>query len=576
MTFSKTKKSIIFLTATRKREWVPNPKTTNSLNPFLLPKWPLSINLNRRGAVSAPATKSMKKYFEPIIIIFLTVLIISLSFYPTIDKFLNAPKNTVYIGTHNYVLDYSTYLYKITLGQKGQFFTKELHTTESQPGSLSHIYFVLAGLLTSPFNIPPYIVYHLLRLISALIFAASVYWFVSLFAKNSFQRIALFFLSYVSAGFPRILKALDGSFSLHLYLSEWSGFDVIRRSAFLPHSLMQNSLTLLTIGLFIKYEKNPQRKYLILAGTLLFITNLFSPFHSTLVLLSYFIYSLYKLKLKRLLLLLTFYLPSLIYVQHSFNFGVLALAKKWEAETVRPIDFTNYSLGLGPIFFLGIIGIILSLKSKGYKNFSLIFITLTTFALLFILPLDKILGINNFRLLGIPLHVFLGILSFYALSRFKKVLIIILIIFFLPTIPTYYLSISQLKNEYAEGGYPYNIFLPVNYYQGINWIKENTDYKKDIILSRLLTGNLIPGLTGNRVYLGHPIGTLQFAQKIETANQFFENKMSTDQAKKFLSENSISYIYYSYDEYLPPDLTKYPFLIKVYTNLDVNIYQFSP
>lgn len=526
----------------------------------------------------------MKKYFEPLIIILLTTFIISLSFYPTIDKFLNAPKNTTYIGTHNFILDYSIYLSVITQGQQGNLLARELHTGELHPGSLVHIYYLLAGYLTGPFKIPPYIVYHLLRLISAFIFAGSVYWFVSLFAKNSFQRIALFFLTYASAGIPRLLKAPDGTLSSTLYFSSWSGFDVIRRSAFLPHGLMQNSLMLLTIGLFIKYEGNFQRKYLILAGIILFITNLFSPFHSGLALLSYFVYSLIKLKpnnfkriLKNLLLLLTFFLPTYIYIQHAFSQGVLAWLKKWDAGALELIDFKNYFLGLGPIFFLGIIGLLIAIRKKGCKNFFLVFFTVITLVFLFTLKLDKLLGVNNFKFLGIPLHVFLGILSFYTLSalfsRFKKVIIAVLIIFFLQSIPTFYIAFTQLKNEYVISGYPYNVFLPITYYQGIVWIKENTNPQTDIVLSKLLSGNLVPALAGNRVYLGHPVSTINYGQKLETANRFFENSMSTDQAKKFLSENSIAYIFYSYDEYISPDLNKYPFLLKVYSNPDVNIYK---
>lgn len=503
----------------------------------------------------------MKKFAEPLAIISIIVIVISLSFIPLIKASASAPPNTVFTMVHNYILDYYIYLYHIAQGQNGNLISYELHTSEPHIGTLTRIEYTLPTFIISPLKLPPYIVYHYLRLFYAIFFALSVYYFVSLFAKNSFQRIFLFFLSYASAGFIKITTEGPTTFITHL-----TQIDAMRRSTFIPHYTLSNGLFLFILAFIFKNRVAP-------AAVLLFFLTLINPFHSIIILIVLSIsFVLRKFSLRNLLFLLLSFLPSFLYVFFVYSQEPLSIIKVWESKQFDDFafNFKNYLLTIGPIIFLSPFGALIALKKGGLKNISIVVITIIIYIFLSSTKLFFITGISNFRFYGFPTFVFLGIFAFYTINLIKKpfvkhalfaIMIIISSFFYL----TVY---RQISSEFKN--YPYNAYIPKELHDGFLWIKNNS-LQNDIVLTRFITGNMLPAFSARRVFIGHQITTINFPQKLALVEKFYTNQMTAPEAQKFLKDNNITLVFVGLEE-SSINVNQYPFLKPAYKNSSTTIY----
>ncbi len=336
-------------------------------------------------------------------------------------------------------------------------------------------------------------------------------------------------------------------------------------------------------------------------------------------------------------LLLT--LPSSLYIYWVFKVTVWKVVADWEASQWFPIPLSEYSLGTGPLFFLAIPAVffvILSVAkdllrmqekfsnelrdsspsqtrlrmttSENLKYYLLVSVPFLTLFALFS-PLAKSVGLLNFRFLGIPLQVFWGVLggltvvwlakkiaTFLCHSRaggnlynnylnrfpirsgmtgkiYKSSLVILSLLIFLPTLPSYLVS---LKTQDAEFTPPvnFNIYAPKNFYAGLLWLEKNTS-PEDLVFSDITIGNLIPAYSGNYVYVGHSVSTVNYYNKLKEVAKFYQTVMPPSQARKFLLDRSAKYVVWSYDEHGHcGDQTKYAsFLILRFSNPDIQIYE---
>ena len=140
-------------------------------------------------------------------------------------------------------------------------------------------------------------------------------------------------------------------------------------------------------------------------------------------------------------------------------------------------------------------------------------------------------------------------------------------------------NVYVLANDvllYQNNSYPY-FYLADDYSQAMAWLKNNTNWN-DVVLSEEVNGNFIPGMSGRKVYLGHGVETVDYENKKEKVEWFWEKDEESDKKKEFLAENGIIYLFYSEAEKelgsFNPENKKY--LKAVFRNQTVTIYQFIP
>lgn len=552
----------------------------------------------------------------------LSLTMLTVAFIPFFYYISVTPKGSIFYLLHNNLFDFPMFVSVIRQAQEGHLTQVQRLTSEPQFGTWVHMFYLVVGWITGPLRIEPAIAYHLSRFVTGFLLMYVFYLFIRLFFKDKITRIAVFFLTVFAGGFPNI------KYDHKFYLIEWpfmgffTGFDVVRRAAFLPHGMMRDVLFLAIIIFWIKLLETKRRIFLWLTVFCGFFLGFHSPIHSL------FIYAITGLLCGILLLkdlaaksgfktsagnilgyivyvLLT--IPSSIYLYWVFENSPWKVVKEWEAPQHPIFPLSEYAMGVGPLFFMSIptilfflvkfINFLISnvisfvnrkpLADCGFnfvKYYFLIIVVAVTLPFLFTYFGNSI-GLTNFRFLGVPLQVFFGVsggMFLVSLAKmvngkniagYHQLLVFLSLLIFIIISPTYIVSYSM---QFKENMPPiaFNIYPRLTYFEGLKWLRNNTE-RDDIVLSDMATGNWIPAYAGNTVYLGHPVSTIEAPRKKEEVVTFYKTQVTAETAYRFLKDKNIKYVIWSYDEWAyggNPD--KYGgFLQLMFGNADMRIYK---
>ena len=118
-----------------------------------------------------------------------------------------------------------------------------------------------------------------------------------------------------------------------------------------------------------------------------------------------------------------------------------------------------------------------------------------------------------------------------------------------------------------------NIFIPDEGWQAIKFVKENIA-QNSVILSNWFTGNVLPAHAPVISFTGHHVHTKDFFEKNRQTELFYDSKMTESQAKEFLSNNKIQYVFFGLGEMKTYSQTlSYSFLKEIYNKDFYRIYQ---
>ena len=292
----------------------------------------------------------------------------------------------------------------------------------------------------------------------------------------------------------------------------------------------------------------------------------------------------------------------------------------WEKKLQFPLDREIIG-ALGILVPFSIIGIITSIKSKSFEK---IFISCWLLTPILLLPFSSRIGISNIRLIqGLP-YLSLAITSIIGINylntlvkrlfplirvsltlnnktgdaregshtemyrsmgnssgrtririmrnSFLKNLFLIaaLILFSIFTYPSLSWSLKdQIREFWPIFG---NVYIDNRLNNAFAFINKN--YPKDTnTLSTFYSGNFLPAYTHTRSFIGHSGYTNNIEEKEQLVKIFFENKMSSQEAKSFILSNNIALIYQGpeekpiYNDYLYPKI-----LTPVYDREEVTLY----
>lgn len=579
----------------------------------------------------------MVKYKE-IIFGLLIIFFLLFSFYPTIfelsaSRRLRDPARE-FILEHNYYWpDYNLYLSKIRQGLEGRLTALERYTGEAHRGSFVQIFYLFLGQTGRLFQLSPNYAYLLGRIILSPLLLVVIILLVNHYFKNIIWQMISLIVILSSGSFPRFYTDPTGALQIGRFMEWWSNIDAIQRITFIPHIMFGQVVSLYLLYKLTMKSNNATRrtgrqamKQLILFIMLGNAVGLvFPPSLITLdgvILLTLLIqivkskiknqrsYSSVKLKALNFELGFDFYtlrfalfiistLPSLLYL--FFITKILPWSALVIFHRTHPmmIPFWDYILGTGPIFFLGLAGAVWSVLKRDRQYQPIIFWVMVTFffAVIFTHLKDQ----SPLRFTQTGLFIPLGLLTsyfFYQLFHLSdlsnlshlgksalKTIVIFSICFYL-LLNFFMMKVSlnwqisfisqRLGANVPAVPYPPQTMYPLTkWMEGIRWLEKNTQ-KNDVVLAQITAGNFIPAYSGNTVYFGQS-NTVDYDNKQERLVRFFSGKMTSVEAKKFLDQGRIKYIFYSVQEKeLLPDQSitdQYLFLNKIFNNDIVQIFR---
>ncbi len=528
---------------------------------------------------------------EEVLIICISLIFLYFSIFPTLNFYFKTPADSVYTFLHNSVSDYPYYISFIRQGISGRTTAIDQFTTEPQTASLIHIFYVGLGTFGKIFPFSPTIIYFLSRIILGIVFLLAGYWFVSFFLKKSWERILAFIFFISSAGFSQTINVEKG-FSIQPYLFWWTEIDPLRRITFIPHFLFGHIGFIAILLLLLYLFKTQKPHFLIIATILGLVVGLSHPPSLGMI---YYIFGAYlvigifsagirsfKINLIYFLIFVVLTIPSLLYIYNITNNVFPWTLMKVQESLFYAISLKEYILSFGPIFILGIFGILLSFSKKEFS-----ILTLWIIIDVVMIPLSKIIAFTplsikiptfaNIRFLSMSLQLPLAVLSVYFLgfikNRFNQRLFWITIGAY--TILTFIMYPTSWQTQLIDFSQVRQFVYPKkSLVEAFTYLDKNTT-ADEAVLADADSSLLLPLFAKNKVYFGQSIYTYQNELKRKNTNLFFQGELKDCQSFEFLSEGRISYILISEKQQLEKLKAK-KFLSPLFNNNDINIYKFNP
>lgn len=533
---------------------------------------------------------------EPIIIILVILLVVTLNMTAFVYRSFTTPPGRNFVGTQFYSDDYAIYVSHIKQGQQGAWQIKDKFTSEPHNSSLVHEEYLLWGKLTGLLGIPAILSYHLARLLGALGLLTVFYLFLlKIFPKvnEAGLRIVSFILGTLSAGFLERVGGIKQP-----YLAWLTDLDITQRFAPVPHYLLG------FIGLFLvfsslhqlinKFDKKTLKKSFLtlvsasLIGTfalpssffvILSVLAIFGLFNLGLFILKRGKEPLRALRLSIItgLVLALVNLPTIIYYQFALKYSIWSIILELERFNRGVFTFKDCLLALGPIAFLAPLGLLAIKKRMKLLSFLIAWV-LTVFGWSFWLA--DLVGLNPTRFLQALVYIPLSILATLGLSQVAKkitqkyqvrFLLIITGLIILIGLPTSQVSLKSQLDMYVDHTdliYPEDFFL-----EAYRFLEEKTK-SNQVVLALYQSGNHFPFLSGNTTYLGHLQGTLNYDRKAGRASAFYSGVLPEKEAQEFLTKGGISFVFWGPQEKsIGSKIENYSFLKPIYQTPQVTIFK---
>ena len=116
--------------------------------------------------------------------------------------------------------------------------------------------------------------------------------------------------------------------------------------------------------------------------------------------------------------------------------------------------------------------------------------------------------------------------------------------------PAAFLLLAALTNVYLFGWrfvelsrHDYPFYLHRDEVAAMEWLERETP-PDEVVLSSFVVGHFLPGLTGDRAFLGNAVMTLDFNRKREMVTAFFGNGMTDVERAALLRRYGVRYVFY--------------------------------
>lgn len=518
--------------------------------------------------------------------ILFTVLIIGFNNLPVALGYLNQKDNLVYLGRRDInSQDVYTYVAFIEQARQGRVLFENLYTSEPQIPSLIRPSYVLIGTVARFTGLSSITAYHVFRIIFSLIFCFVLFSFLKRFFARDKDRVIAYIVVLTSAGIGFFVKGLAPG-STDLWMPESITFLSLAEA---PHFIFSQILMLVGFMTYLMALEKKKMLFCVFSAGSFLLLSFEHPFNLFVTGITLGVFSLwYLVKTKEWrsgavvgtgIILCTTILGIFYQWLGTVQNPIL---RSWAQESVlNSPTVHNYIYGYGLLLIFAFFGIEKALKEKGRDQILLIvWIAVAAVLLYSPFPFQRRFSEG----LHLPLAIFatVGLLS--VSQHFSKlsikiaqeyvtygVLVVFILILAATPVDRVLNDIAVISQDSPAGYYQHLLSSEID---AITFLRKTTG-SRDIILTNWFYGNLVPGLTGRKVYIGHKVQSPFFDKKVEKMNRFLL-ETNPKKATAFLKEAGVTYIFLGKNDSMlsygfKPDSKSY--LTKVYDRDDVAIYR---
>jgi len=480
----------------------------------------------------------VKRWYQPLLIFFITLLVTFVYRFPDVYAYLSTPPGMVFLGQDSWFdpQDINTYVGVIHYSQSGHFLLPNLWTAlPNQP----IVFFSIEQLLGYIFrNVQPYFLFWLASVVCG-----------ALLVIGMFCLIRKTITSPLLAGLTTIAVSLGGGFGIFLYpaiaSSDITNSITFYETFFKPHEAI--SLLCYFYGIIAFYDvfmytpSHKNKKTITSMSVALAIAFLIYPYLIATYLLTtipFAIFSKIKIRINDLVLLLILPLLSVLFVayQLSVNPGFYAPVMQYLTTAPLPTVF-GYGILL-PLFLVQLF--MKKTQFMKYLNWWIIASLLLAFlpfgpgkiflrGLFFPLVLLAVLQLQILlkKLELVPLRYFYWMLFFVLVCMTNSY------IFYLRT------TIIQTPQVLDV------IYMPEDEFAVFSYLNQHTNPGSGVLASGIMS-NLIPAYTDDRSCIGSLWSfNATYDTELNTVNAFYAGRPVS---KKYLKQQNISYVLWGPNE----------------------------
>jgi hypothetical protein len=506
------------------------------------------------------------------------------------------------------VVDYNSHLAKMWQGARGQWDYHLLFTHEPHRGlPLVQGFYVALGALAhlTPFTLP--LVYHIARLLLTFGMVVALWAFARHFFEQPRERwLALLFGTVVS-GWSWLLLFIDPAMSRQVSPIEFWLTDAYNLfgALFMPHfaaAVILQIVIVLSFEAWVRHSNRqdtedagtvkqsagpaPVRQLVILTLALAadaivqpYIVLLLLPLLVTLA--AYYVFSAKRLSLRRalwLLIPLGVHAALVLYQYIIINGDPVWANFTQQNQTLSPL-VTYYVLGYLPFILPMALGLRVFMVGEADDRWWLPLIWVGFVAMLLYAPFPT----QRRYLLGVQTP--LAIMAAYGwsrgvLPRLKRSYRPLLTAVYLTLAGVALLGIWFANTAATTPKQNASLYYSPDELRAFDWLRGDDPTHERVVLTTFSpdgtgSGGRLVAATGQRVFLGHWIETLNFEKKVEQVRQFYDPATADTWRQDFLKQIGAGYVWY--DEYArqigtwnPADA---PYLEAAFTSDTVTIYR---
>lgn len=509
-----------------------------------------------------------------------------LSILRIIIGYINNPPGFTYLAVGHYYLDYFEYLQQTAQGMMGHWTVLNQFATDDPTQTiLGWGQYLIIGKIAKFFHLSVVTGYWLGVFFLVFLSCLSIYFIIKRLLPNLgffYQLAAWFFCLFAAPFVNNKLVPFDFWYAPMSFFHRFGG---------IPHHLSTVILTVIALIIsadifnLLKTEsfKRLIWRLLILIGLLLVLLT-FGPLQVINIISSLFlvgiIFSLKNKLPKNLIyfgiIIVIFILPAalLIRIAHDGS-SLFQRINVWEASQENHPELLSIVLTTGPILFFAVLG--LRRYFKEISNIRLMLFSYVLFSYLYYsTSLARYFGTFNSRFLTASVYILFGTFAILGIieianwfGKRKKILISSLILLLL----VYFFWITAIIYK-SFGPVDQTSYLPNSIYNGMQFLGNQPDKRAVLTSPDKYFGAVAPVFADKNVYIARPMFTPDFDSRINISDKFFRGAMDPTEAKKFLSENKIGFVFLTFMEnYQPENLNKYPFLNLIYDKEGVKIFK---
>lgn len=522
---------------------------------------------------------------ETFFAILIAVFVLFLNSLPIFYGYLSPRPGLVFLA-RRVINSQDTYTYVsfIEQSKQGRTLFENLYQPEAQRADLFRPSYLAIGKAAALFSLPSIAAYHLTRFLFSVIFIILLYNFLKLFFKTEKTHLFAFAVILLSSGIGFLVSFFTSSSDL--WIPESNTFLSLAES---PHFILSQILMLSIFWLFLKSLDKFSYQGAFFAALFCLWLGFEHPFNLV-VIVGAVVVSCAWMRIVFKKNTGTFLWMALSITLASFTGLLFQVIETYANPTLKSWASQNSLNSPATIEYLAGYGFLLMFALFGAERF----LKVKNSAYVLILSWVAVAGVLLYspvffqRRFSEGLHIPVAILAAMGLVicirfvcnllPFKKKLRLVMFFSVLSmmvlSISTFFIVSNDISVIGHESTDSYYYHLQPQEIAAMNYLHQNTT-PQDIVLSNWFYGNLIPGFTGRRVYVGHKVQTPNFDQKVALINRFLLNKNSLE-ALRFLHDNGITYVYVGPNDTLltygfKPD-TK-PYLLKVYSVDRATVYK---